>query len=290
MAKRLPRRQFCAALGALAAVGGTNVCVADPQSTTLRVIAYNVFGCMGWPAQRRLSKQAVVTGQMAKRLATELAIHKPDILAFSESPSEQLTQEIAELLGMNHVRFPSGGNWPGTLLSRFEIIDSQNCPLQDERPKDLFTRHWGRATIELPNGEPLIVHSAHLYPTIDPTIRLREIEAMLEAMKADLDSGCSMLLLGDLNHGPDSAEYRNWMAAGWVDSFARVGRGKGFTITSDIPKWRVDYVMARGSIADQMVESKPLFEGAFRLNINDKESFALSDHLPQLAVFELSAH
>jgi hypothetical protein len=30
---------------------------------------------------------------------------------------------------------------------------------------------------------------------------------------------------------------------------------------------------------------RPLFEGAFRLNIADKESFALSDHLPQLAVF-----
>ena len=31
---------------------------------------------------------------------------------------------------------------------------------------------------------------------------------------------------------------------------------------------------------------EPLFEEAFRLNINDKESFALSDHLPQWAVFD----
>ena len=39
-------------------------------------------------------------------------------------------------------------------------------------------------------------------------------------------------------------------------------------------------------IADRVVESRPLFEGAFRLHIADKESFALSDHLPQLAVFQ----
>jgi hypothetical protein len=44
--------------------------------------------------------------------------------------------------------------------------------------------------------------------------------------------------------------------------------------------------MAAGPIAERIIESRPLFEGAFRLNIGDKESFALSDHLPQLAVFD----
>ena len=166
---------------------------------------------------------------------------------------------------MNHVRFPSGGNWPGTLLSRYEIIESQNAPVDGERPKELFTRHWGRATIKLPNGDPLIVHSAHLYPTADPTIRLREIKAMLASMKSDLDAGRSMLLIGDLNHGPDTEEYKLWIDAGWVDTFAKVGKGQGATIKSDIPKWRIDYVMAAGPIADRVVESRPLFEGAFPL-------------------------
>ena len=100
------------------------------------------------------------------------------------------------------------------------------------------------------------------------------------------DAGRSMLLIGDLNHGPDTEEYKLWIDACWVDTFAKVGRGDGLTISSDIPKWRVDYVMAAGPIADQVVESRPLFEGAFRLNIADEESFALSDHLPQLAIFQ----
>lgn len=282
----ISRREFCGAVGASLAAANSNL-FADAKTTKpLRVIAYNIYKCTGWPDQRHLAQQAVAKGQMAKRLAMELALHEPDIINFSESPSEKLTKEVAELLGMNHVRFPSGGSWPGTLLSKFEITDSQNAPIKGERPKELFTRHWGRATVKLPKGDTLVVHSAHLYPTADPSVRLREILAMIESMKPDLDAGRSMLLIGDLNHGPDTDEYKLWIDAGWMDTFAKVGEGEGPTFKSDIPEWRIDYVMAAGPFADRVVESRPLFEGAFRLNINDKESIALSDHLPQLAVFE----
>lgn len=280
------RRQFCAAIGAaglsasvLPAFGG-NVA---PQP--LRVIAYNVYACKGWPDDRPHAKKAVQKGQMAKRLAMELALYEPDIVNFSESPDEATARAVAEHLGMHHVRFPSGGSWPGTLLSRYAITDSANVPLGSERPKDLFTRHWGKGTIALPHGESLVVHSAHLFPVADPTIRLKEIRAMLGAMKADLDAGRSMLLIGDLNHVPDSEEYKLWMDAGWVDTFARVGQGDGLTIQADAPRKRIDYVMAAGPIANQITESRPLFEGAFRVNVADASSFALSDHLPQLAVF-----
>lgn len=285
MTMSVSRRQSCGLIAAGLAAAGANVFAAAPQSKPLRIIAYNIYGLKGWPHQRGLAKQAVAKRQMAKRLAMELALHEPDIVNFSESPSEELTKEVALILGMKHVRFPSGGNWPGTLLSKHEIIESQNAPLAGERPKDLFTRHWGRAEIKLPSSDPLIVHSAHLYPTAEPTVRLKEIRAMIESMKPDFDAGRSMLLIGDLNHGPDSDEYKLWMDAGWIDTFAKVGTGDGHTFKSDNPEWRIDYVMAAGPIANRIVESRPLFEGAFRLNLNDIHSFALSDHLPQLAVF-----
>ena len=282
----ISRRQFCGAFGAGLAVADGKLFADDPKPKPLRVIAYNIYALNGWPHERNLAKQAVAKGQMAKRLAMELALHDPDIINFSESPKEELTKEVADLLGMNHVRFPSGGNWPGTLLSRFKILESQNAPVKGGRSKELFTRHWGRATVQLSGNDPLIVHSAHLYPVADPTIRLKEIRAMIESMKPDLDAGKSMLLIGDLNHGPDTDEYKLWIDAGWVDTFAKVGKGESPTFKSDSPQWRIDYVMAAGPIAERASESRPLFEGAFRLNINDKESFALSDHLPQLAVFE----
>ncbi len=291
VANLISRRQFAGIAGGVAlpllspALSFSNS--PEPQKT-LRVIAYNIYGGKGWPKERPLARQAVAKKQMAARLAQELELYAPDIICFSESPSESITQDIAKRLGLNHVRFPSGGSWPGTLLSRFEITQSQNVPLGFQRPPKLFTRHWGRAELLMPNKTTLVVHSAHLFPTADPTNRLAEIRAMVKSMQTDLQSGKSMLLIGDLNHSPDTKEYKLWMEAGWIDTFAKVGVGEGPTIKADIPKWRIDYVLAAGGIANQVVESRPLFEGGFRLNVQDPQSFALSDHLPQLAVFDLS--
>jgi endonuclease/exonuclease/phosphatase family metal-dependent hydrolase len=286
----LSRRQFCAAVGSAAGAAGLSLFTlpawsADQKPYPLRVIAYNIYAGKGWPADRPLTKHAARAGQMARRLAMELALYNPDIVNFSESPSEAMAQEIAGYLGMHHVRFPSGGNWPGTLLSKFEILNPENVPLGFERPQALFTRHWGRGTISLPDGESVIVHSAHLFPGPDPTTRLKEIRAMLDAMKNDLASGKSMLLMGDLNHQPDAEEYKLLIDAGWIDSFSRAGQGDRLTFKSDRPEKRIDYILAAGPIANRISESRPLFEGAFRLNVADDNAFALSDHVPQLAVF-----
>lgn len=153
---------------------------------------------------------------------------------------------------------------------------------------DSLTRHWGQAKVKLPSGD-LIVHSAHLHPSQEPDTRLREIPVMLESMKDDLQAGRSMLLIGDLNHTPDAKEHKLWIEAGWADTFAKVGEGKGVTFMADGQDRRIDYVMAAGPIAKQVIESRPLFEGAFRVNNDDPQSFALSDHLPQVAVFEVVA-
>lgn len=239
-----------------------------------------------------MAEKARTEGQFAERLALELSLYDPDIVTFSESPAESVTIEVARRLGMNHVRFPSAGNWPGTLLSRFEIVDSANVPLLDrDRPEDLFTRHWGRAVVRLPDGELLIVHSAHLMPHVANTeVRLREITAMLESMDEDVRAGHSILMTGDLNHLPETPEHELWTENGWIDTFLEAGVGSGQTIRADDPARRIDYILATGPISRRVVESRALFEGAFRTNPADPGSFALSDHLPQLAVFDLRAH
>jgi endonuclease/exonuclease/phosphatase family metal-dependent hydrolase len=284
------RRRFCllaGGVGGLASTMGWPVFGQSPKAQ-LRVIAYNVFKCTGWPNNRPLAQMAAKKGQMSERLALELALYEPDIINFSESPEESLVKEIADRLGMKYVYFPSGQNWPGALLTRFEIVSSNNCPVVGgERPKELFTRHWGMAEIRTPNGRSIIVHSAHLRPGAEPEIHQREISEMLRSMKPDLQEERPMLLIGDLNHSPEQPEYQMWKQGGWVDTFAQVGKGDGATIKADLPKWRIDYVWATGPMAKHVVESRPLHQGAFRLNIADQQSFALSDHLPQLAVFEM---
>ncbi|MFG0262463.1 MAG: endonuclease/exonuclease/phosphatase family protein [Novipirellula sp. JB048] len=260
-----------------------------PPGDDFTVIAYNVYQCRGWPADRPQAREAKSAGEMPKRFAAALSPLNADVVVLSESPSESVTTSIAKRLNMHVIRFPSGRHWPGTLLSRWEILDSANAPVRGgTRPPDLFTRHWGRATLRRPDGSVLIVHSAHLMPGPDPAVRIREINAMLESMKPDLDAGRDLLLLGDLNHGPDTTEYQMWVDAGLVDTWKRVGQGDGLTFKSDIPKYRIDYVFAAGSITDRIVKSEPLFTTPFRLESDDETAFALSDHLPQLATFKLA--
>ncbi|ADB18827.1 Endonuclease/exonuclease/phosphatase [Pirellula staleyi DSM 6068] len=290
MAMSNSRRRFLkttlAGTLATAAFTGTSIAGAEDKKT-LRVIAYNVYECTGWPKERALGKKATALGQMPVRFAHELALYEPDIINFSESPKEPIVKQIAELLGMNYTYFPSGVKWPGAILSRFKITGSQNCPLvQGERPADLFTRHWGVATLQIAADHDLVIHSAHLHPDMEPATRLQEIPRMLESMEKDLSAGRSMLLMGDLNHTPDTKEYELWKKAGWQDTFTQAGAGEGLTIKSDTPDRRIDYILAAGPIAKTIKSSRPLFEGAFRVNNADAESFALSDHLPQLAIFE----
>jgi len=288
--KSIPRRTVLRAgiLGSASLLLDRACVQADgPSGDLLRVIAYNVYECTGWPKERALGKKATALGQMPARFAQELALYEPDIISFSESPAESVTKEIAERLKMHHVRFPSGGKWPGTLLSKHEILESQNVPLGFERPKELFTRHWGRAVIKLPKGE-LVVHSAHLNPFPESDVRMQEIPAMLKTMVADQKAGRSILVIGDLNHRPQPPEYPVWEKAGWLDTFTHLNKTEGLTFRTDTPEKRIDYILAYGPIAKQLVEARPLFEGAFRVNTADEHSFALSDHVPQFAAFDLS--
>lgn len=79
------------------------------------------------------------------------------------------------------------------------------------------------------------------------------------------------------------------MAAGLVDTLAVVGQRDAATFSSVEPRGRIDYIWAAGPLAKGVLESRVLNEGQFRTNPEDPASFALSDHLPVLARFEVAA-
>ncbi len=256
----------------------------------LRVITYNIYEVTGWP--RDNSTHVRNTGQMPARIAQELLLYDPDIVQFSEAPRDhRVVREIAEQMNMSYCFLPSAGHWPGAILTKHKFLEFKNVPLvSGEREDDLFTRHWGKAHILLHNAEEIIIHSAHLYPHDRPennAIRAREITHMLETLEQDTSSGKNVLILADLNHRPDMAGYARWMEAGWKDTFSSEDESAGYTFRADEPYQRIDYVLAYGPLAERIVEGRPLFEGAFRTNPDDPGSYALSDHLPHLAVFGL---
>ena len=163
---------------------------------------------------------------------------------------------------------------------------SDNRSNWTERPKDLFTRYWGRAVIDAPGGR-LVVHGMHGYHA-KADIRLRELDEVLPVIKKDVAAGVSVVLLGDLNHEPDSEEYGRIAAAKMTDSFGGPATGpEQLTIPSTGRKKRIDYIWSAGPISKRLRSARVLFEGAFRTNPQDPNSFALSDHVPVLAVFAM---
>ena len=284
------RRGFLKAGGAIAAsllakhaTGEEDVAAPTPG---FRTITYNVYGCQGWPKKRQnRARLAAARPQMPTRLALELALYEPDVVTLVEAPDEGAVAAIAEQLNMGHAYYTSPEGFPGAVLTHHKIVESANCPLKGgaSRPADLLTRHFGRAVIATSRGE-LTVYSAHLHP-INKETRMREIAAILATMEEDLGSNRSVLLQGDLNHTPDFPGYQHWIRAGLIDAFAAKGIGEKGTSHSAKPSRRIDYIWLHGPLARGLAECRVLFEGAFRLHVDDPEAFALSDHLPVMATF-----
>ena len=280
------------------------------DTKTLRTISYNVFnGCIGYKgingrdlppgAQSDRVKAAREMGQIPIRIAQELALYQPDIINFSEGPDEKTIAAMADILGMNYAFFPGAkngtGHFPGAILTPFEIVSSQTRPFAANNGdlEELFTRHWGKATLRLPNGKPIVVHSAHLWPFAkeenDTRIRLDEIAALQAAIAQDLAGDAdSVLLQGDLNHAPDTQEYKQLNNGSLVDVFLAGGEGgEGYTTNAIKLTKRIDYIYCAGALTKQIKAFRVLFEGGFRMNNDDPNGFALSDHLPILADFTL---
>ena len=61
--------------------------------------------------------------------------------------------------------------------------------------------------------------------------------------------------------------------------------GQPLTCPSIGLRERINYIWAYGPIAKRLTNCRVLYEGAFRTYLEDPRSFALSDHVPVLAIF-----
>ena len=245
-------------------------------------LAYNVQGWMGYP---RHCLEGMSSRSVGKLFSEALAKYNPDIITLSEASLGPILDTVIKELGVNHVIFPSSLSWPGVVLTKYRILQSESYSLKRKYwSKGLFTRHWGRVLLE--TDSPVIaIHSLHLFPGPHPEVRKLEIPEVLRVSKEDTDLGYSAIVQGDLNHGPGVYAYRLWKNAGFVDAFVETRAREDRTFRSDNPRFRLDYIFALGPVSENLLECRVLNEPPFNSNKKGNEEYALSDHLPVMAIF-----
>jgi endonuclease/exonuclease/phosphatase family metal-dependent hydrolase len=156
---------------------------------------------------------------------------------------------LADRLGFEYVAFfgTTDPTWGNAILSRYPIISTEQVflplvgtPLQ---------RGYLAATL-LVEGEPILFISTHLQHVNDPAVHDEDPEAdlypvhreQIATILSEWGGRQPAIIAGDFNARPDWRQIDELLAAGWVDAWAEVGTGPGFTANSADPKFRIDYV------------------------------------------------
>lgn len=254
--------------------------------STMRTIAYNVYGCTGWPdeiAEETWGSE----GEVVDRTATALAATDWDLLTIAEAPPAGVVRDLSTELGTDARVFPSRGDWPGAVITDLPILEADAAPeLLDEPPADLFTRHAGRAVVTT-EGDDFVVYSVHLHPS-DEATRIAEIEHLREAIQVDLGADRPVVLQGDLNHRPDGPEYDVWRDIGLTDAYVAAGTEPERTFRADEPAERIDYVWVSERLVEHVeavgvVVDPPFGPGTA---FTRPDGPFLSDHLPVAVEFD----
>jgi endonuclease/exonuclease/phosphatase family metal-dependent hydrolase len=191
---------------------------------------------------------------------------RPDIIALQEvdvawsarSGFEDQATALAEALGME-MRFAPIYTFPDTagerparqfglaLLSRHPIVAFTNHDLtrlstQSADATPLPQPGFLEATVAI--GETrLRVFNTHLDYRRDPAVREIQVAEML-ALIGNVPG--PTLLLGDLNAGPTAPEIQPLLRR-FHDAWEH-GEGPGFTMTSDVPTTRIDYILVSDDV------------------------------------------
>jgi endonuclease/exonuclease/phosphatase family metal-dependent hydrolase len=243
--------------------------VATPAAAkrSFRVMTYNIHHGEGIDGKFDLN-----------RIAEVILTQKVDIVALQEvdrgverTGRRDLIAELASLTGMHYAFGKNidyqGGDYGNAVLTRFQILKQQNHHYKMIRPGEQRGLLQALLMVE---GRQLLFLNTHLDYRRDDAERLSnidEIKQIIEQYK-----GLRVILCGDFNDTPGSRTHRK-VEVIFLDLWARIGRGEGFTYSSGQPQKRIDYVFVKK-------EKSVVPVGAWVIESN------ASDHLPVVVEFK----
>jgi endonuclease/exonuclease/phosphatase family metal-dependent hydrolase len=168
----------------------------------------------------------------------------PDLVGLQEvdvgagrSASVDEPHRLGQLTGMTNLfrtafAFPDGGSYGVALLSRFPLLASERLALTSSGEQRILAV----IDVELAKGRVIEVGVTHM----DLQAAARATQA--QEIVAKLGGKPLAILMGDFNAQPDEAAVKTFSGA-FLDSWAAIGTGPGFTIPPGAPTRRIDYIM-----------------------------------------------
>ena len=257
---------FCV-MGLAALLAATGCATSRTNMAAFRVLTYNIHHGEG--IDRKIDLE---------RIAELIKREKADIVALQEvdrgverTARRDFPAELARLTGMavyfDRNIFYQGGDYGNAVLTRFPIKQQKNTHYKMLR--DGEQRGVQQMVLSV-NGKDLLFMNTHIDYRRDDSERLINADELKEIVAA---AGIMpVILCGDFNDSPGSPMHlkiKNFLSDAWE----LVGVGSGFTIPTENPHNRIDYIW----ITENTIEP---------LRIEVLQSIA-SDHLPVLAEFRL---
>ncbi len=241
------------------------------EPSSIRVMTYNVHGCVG--GDRRLD---------VDRIAGVIAREEPDVVALQEldvgrARSQRVDQaaEIARRLGMNH-HFNSAfrvadEQYGDAILSALPVTLVKSGPLpRPPRMSALELRGALWVEVEVPGGGRLQVVTTHL--GLLPNEHKLQVAALMGREWLGAEGFADpAILLGDFNATPRYAAYKR-LSAAFNDVQVGHGVGASPTFPARHPVLRIDHIFATPSVRCLDVWTA-----------NGLLARAASDHLPLVA-------
>jgi endonuclease/exonuclease/phosphatase family metal-dependent hydrolase len=180
---------------------------------------------------------------------------------------ERLTGMVA-LFGPNLSLGGPDAEYGNAILSRLPVEDFENHRLP-RLGLDTEQRGLLSARVTLASGGSLTFATTHLEHT-SAAERSHQIATIREALRSA--GSPPLILCGDFNARPDSAEMQLFESWGMSDAWEQAGEGVGDTIPSvPKPQERIDYIMLAAGLRAQ------------ETRVGAVENPAASDHLPVVA-------
>lgn len=215
------------------------------DSPRVRVMSYNIHSGFGVEGTMDLEAIAQVIEDSGAEIVGLQEVSRGQLIS---GVADQLSY-LASRLGFEHVEYfgttdPTFGN---AVLSRYPIVESVETHLPQVGTP--LRRGYLGTTIDA-GGTSLLFISTHLQHVNDPDVHDRDPEGdlypvhreQIETILTKWGGVEPALLVGDFNARPGWRQLAELMSAGWVDSWAEVGAGDGFTSNSANPEHRIDYV------------------------------------------------